>query len=375
MIRVDRIDPDAKPQAARFIDLGYRTYDGHALWVPPPRRDVALMLSRRKHPFYQRSDAAFFVAARDGRDVGRLAVLDNRPFNTYHGTAEASFYCFECEDDVEAASEMFARAFEWARARELTRIVGPKGFGAFDGYGILVDGFEHRPMMTMANYNLAHYGPLLERTGFAKEVDFVSFHLRKDTFVMPERVRRVADWATRKGALRIVPMQSRRALIRVARRIGQAYNRAFVENWEYYPLSEREIDFLVQQLMLFANPRLIKLITHGDDIVGFLFAFPDVSEALQRARGRLTPWTLLDVVLETRRTRWVAINGAGILPEYQRRGGNALLYTEIERTIRESRYEDADLPQVAETAVQMRRDLTGLGAVPYKTHRIYARDL
>ena len=31
--------------------------------------------------------------------------------------------------------------------------------------------------------------------------------------------------------------------------------------------------------------------------------------------------------------------------------------------------------QVAETAVQMRRDLTGLGAEPYKTHRIYARDL
>jgi hypothetical protein len=71
----------------------------------------------------------------------------------------------------------------------------------------------------------------------------------------------------------------------------------------------------------------------------------------------------------------VAINGAGILPEYQNRGGNALLYTEIERTIRESRFFHADLTQVAETAVQMRRDLTGLGAEPYKTHRVYARDL
>jgi hypothetical protein len=170
-------------------------------------------------------------------------------------------------------------------------------------------------------------------------------------------------------------MNSRRALIKVARHIGETYNRAFAGNWEYYPLSDREIDLVVRQLIVLANPRLIKLIAHADDIVGFLLAFPDVSGALQRARGRLTPWTITDLLLEARRTPWAAINGAGILPAYQGRGGNALLYLEMERTIRGSQYCHADLPQVAETAVQMRRDLAALGAVPYKTHRIYGRDL
>jgi hypothetical protein len=113
----------------------------------------------------------------------------------------------------------------------------------------------------------------------------------------------------------------------------------------------------------------------GDELVGFLFAFPDVSAALQRMRGRLTPWGLVDVALEARRTRWVALNGAGILPEYQGRGGNALLYVEIERAIRASRFDYAELPQVAETAVQMRRDLEELGARPRKTHRVYGRDV
>jgi hypothetical protein len=80
-------------------------------------------------------------------------------------------------------------------------------------------------------------------------------------------------------------------------------------------------------------------------------------------------------LIEMRRTTWVALNGAGILPAFQGRGGNALLYCEIERTIRESGYSEADLPQVADTAVQMRRDLAELGARPYKTHRIYAREL
>jgi hypothetical protein len=215
----------------------------------------------------------------------------------------------------------------------------------------------------------------VEAAGFAKDIDFVSFTLDRDTFVMPERVRRIAARTMEKGSLRVFPLSGKRQLVRVARRIGETYNRAFVANWEYYPLSVREIDYLVQQLVLFANPRLIKLIARGDEIVGFLFAFPDVSAALQRARGRITPWGIADMLLETRRTRWVAMNGAGILPEHQNRGGNAILYTEMERTIRESHFVFADLPQVAETAVQMRRDLAELGARPYKTHRIYARDL
>jgi hypothetical protein len=375
VIRVDGIDRDSERDVARFVALADRLYDTHALWVPPLRRDIALMMNARRHPFYERSDAAFFVAVRDGRDAGRLAVLDHRPSNDFHGTRDAWFYLFECEDEPACAASLFGRAFEWARGRGLTRMVGPRGFSAFDGYGILVTGFEHRPMMTMANYNLAYYGPLLEGLGFEKLVDYESFRLEKQTFVMPERVRQAADRVRRHGSLRVVSMTSRYALVRRARSIGQAYNRAFTCNWEYYPLSEREVDFLVRQLILLASPRLIKLIAHGDEIVGFLFAFPDVSGALQRARGRLTPWAVLDLLRETGRTEWVAMNGAGILPEHQGHGGNALLYTEMERTIRESRYNYADLPQVAETAVQMRHDLTRLGAVPYKTHRIYARQL
>lgn len=374
-LRIDDIDTDTRREVRRFVDLAYHLYRRHALWVPPLRRDAAAMLNRRAHPFYERSDAAFFVAARDGRDVGRIAVLDHRPYNAHHGTRDATFYSFECQDDREAFDGLLARCAEWAHVRGLTRLVGPKGFSALDGYGILVDGFDHRPMMTMTNYNLPYYPRLFEEAGFTKVVDFVSFYIDTRTFVMPDRVRRVADRATRTGYLRVHPLESRRQLLATARRIGEAYNRAFVENWEYYPLSEREIAFLVEQLVVFANPRLIKLISHRDELVGFLFAFPDVSGALQRARGRLTPWTVADVLIDARRTRWLALNGAGILPAYQGHGGNAVLYTEMERAVRGTRYLHADLPQVADSAVLMRHDLGTLGARPYKVHRVYARPI
>ena len=133
--------------------------------------------------------------------------------------------------------------------------------------------------------------------------------------------------------------------------------------------------FLTDNLMLVADYRLIKIITHQDEVVGFLLAFPDVSAALQRARGHLLPFGLVDLMLEMRRTKWVSLNGAGILPEYQGIGGNALLYSEIEKTIGEFKFREADLTQVAESASNMRHDLENVGGRAYKNHRVYRRAL
>ncbi len=127
--------------------------------------------------------------------------------------------------------------------------------------------------------------------------------------------------------------------------------------------------------MMVADPRLIKIITHEDEVVGFVFAFPDVSAALQRAKGHLHPLAIADLLIEMKRTKWVSLNGAGILPEFQGRGGNALMYAELENTIKEFGFLHADLTQVAETAVQMRRDLENVGGKAYKNHRVYSRDI
>jgi hypothetical protein len=375
MIRTEKLDTRSRSQVSRFVDLPFRLYRKHPQWVPPLRRDVILALNRSKHPFYEQSDAEFFIACKNDRDVGRIAVLDNRPYNAHHATRQADFCFFDCEEDFEAARALFGCARDWARSRGLDRLVGPKGLTPLDPYGILIDGFEQRQMMTMVNYNYPYYSGLVEGFGFRKEVDFVSCRLSRDTFRMPDRIRRIAGRVMERGGLRVLKFRDRRELLAWAPRIGQAYNKAFVRNWEYCPLTDAEVGFLVKSLVQVADPRLIKIIVHGEDAVGFLFTFPDISAALQRMRGRLFPFGPLYLMLEFRRTRWLALNGAGILPEFQGRGGNALLYTELEKTVRESGYQHGHLTQIAETAVQMRRDLEELGAVPIKNHRVYALDL
>ena len=375
MLTIEKLDTNNKDHVRRFTRLPFRLYSGHPQWVPPLLIDSETQLNRKKHPFFEHSAVDFFLAVADGRDVGRIAAIENKPFNEYHGTRKAQFYFFDSEDDQEIADKLFERVFEWSYARGLDHVVGPKGISPFDGYGIQTEGFEHRQMMNMMNYNYSYYPQLVEAAGFSREVDFVSCYVETSTFQLPERVHTIAERVQKRGALRVLKLESKKDLRKVASQVGQAYNKAFVNNWEYYPLSEREVQFVVDTLMQVIVPRLAKLIVHEEQVVGFVLGFPDISAAMQRIKGRLLPFGIIDLLLEMRRTDWISLNGAGILPEFQGRGGNALLYSEMVKTLGDFQFKHAELTQVANTAVQMRNDLKNLNAKEYKNHRVYSRDI
>ncbi len=375
MLTVEKIDTASKLQVRRFVQFPFQIYKNDPQWVPPLWVDVEAQLNRKKYPFYEHSDADFFIAVRDGQDVGRIACIENRPFNKFHGTHKAQFYFYESVDDQDVANALFERLFDWARKRGLDTVIGPKGISVIDGYGLLVEGFEYRQMMSQMTHNPPYYVRQVEALGFTKEVDFVSCYADIADFHFPERVHRIAERVEKRGELRVQRFRTMAELRAWVKRIGEAYNRSFVNNWEYYPLSEREVSFVLDTLQTVADPTLIKVIVHGDDVVGFLFAFPELGAAIQRCKGRLLPFGLPDLLLEMRRTNWVAVNSAGVLPEFQGRGGNALLYAEMENTVRSKKqFEHAALYQVAETAVDMRRDLfENIGGIRYKNHRVFTR--
>jgi hypothetical protein len=374
MVTIEKVDTQNKKQVKRFVQYYYDLYRSCPQWVPPIFADAYLPLNRSKHPFFEHSDGDFFLALRDGQVVGRIFAGENKPFNAYHSTKKAQFYFFDSENDLATAQALFDTTFDWARRRGLDMMIGPKGLSPFDGYGIQVEGTEHRQMMTMMTYNYDYYPKLVEALGFEKEVDFVSCYLPVESFKMPERVERIAKRVLERGSLWVKNFKSKRELITWAQRIGETYNRTFIKNWEYYPFTQGDIDYAVQNVFMVADPRLIKLIMHGDDIVGFLFAFPDVSAALQRVKGHLWPFGILDLLIDMKRAKTVSGNGMGVLPEFQGIGGNALLYYEMGETVLGfHQFEHLEMTQVAETAHQMRSDLKNLNGVEYKNHRVYRK--
>jgi hypothetical protein len=370
-MKITEIDTTDRRQVRRFLRLPFRLYRQTSQWVPPLEGDARLMLDRRRHPFYRHSQAAFLLAERDGQIVGRLAVLDNRNYNAFNHERTAFFYLFECEDDREISQGLFEGAIAWARARGLDKILGPKGLTATDGMGLLVSGFEHRPALGIP-YNLPYYAGLVEAAGFEASGEVVSGYLSRE-INFPERIHQLAEIVRRRRGLRVARYQNRRDLRALIPQLGKMYNAVLEGTSGNVPLTQDEIETIARQMLTFADPHLVKIVFKDDEPVGFLFAYPDISAALQRTRGRLFPLGWIDVLLEFRRTRWVNINGAGMIEKYRGLGGTALLFSEMYKSVREGHFDHADIVQIGVENQNMQREMRDLGIDFYKTHRMYQR--
>jgi hypothetical protein len=156
-------------------------------------------------------------------------------------------------------------------------------------------------------------------------------------------------------------------------KIQRVNNEAFTEVWGYYPLDDAEVQMIGKQMLSVANPRLMKVVMKGDDIAGFAFVFPDISDALKQVRGRLWPFGWIRVLLAMKTTRRMSGNGVGLLPEYQGMGGSTLLYVELAKTLKAAKATHCDLAQAMETNVKSLGDMNAIGAQWYKRHRVYRR--
>jgi hypothetical protein len=275
---------------------------------------------------------------------------------------------------VDAARGLFTAAFDWARTRGLTKILGPKGFTPLDGFGLLVKGFEHRPAFGLP-YNPAYYVDLIEAQGFTNRGESVSGYLGT-SIQFPERVHELAERIAKRRGLRIARSNTRAELRALMPHIKELYNSSLEGTTGNTPLTDEEINSLANQLLWLADPKLIKLVMKEDKAVGFLFAYPDVSAALQKTKGKLFPFGWLTLLRELKRTDWLNINGAGLLPEYRGSGGTAILYSEIFKSVRESgQFKHAEVVQIGVENEAMQREMENFGIDFYKIHRVYQREI
>jgi GNAT superfamily N-acetyltransferase len=371
---VTQIDLSNRRQVKDFLDLPFRIYADIAQWVPPLGTDERIRLDPKRYPFYRHSRAGFFLAYEGTRVLGRLAVIDNRLYNQYNHEATAFFYLFECENDRETASALFEAACDWARDRGLSKLLGPKGFTVLDGFGLLVKGFEHRPAFGLP-YNPPYYPELIEAAGFQHERDAVSGYLGTD-IRFPERIHELAERIAERRGLRVARYRTRKDLRAFVPRLKELYNNALRGTAGNAPLTDAEVKMMANQLLWFADPRLLKIVYRGEEPVGFLMAYPDISAALQKTRGRLFPLGWIALLREFKRTDWLNINGAGLLPEYRGSGGTAILYSELFKSVVETgQFKHAEVIQIGAENENMLRDLENFGVDFYKVHRTYARNL
>jgi GNAT superfamily N-acetyltransferase len=374
-----KLDPTNKKQVQDFLDLPFRIYKDIPQWVPPLQMDERVRLDPNRYPFYKHSQAGFFLAYEGSRVVGRITAIDNRLYNEHNQSSTGFFYLFECEKNQEVAKALFEAACDWARKRGLTQMLGPKGFTVLDGFGLLVKGFEHRPAFGLP-YNPSYYPELIENAGFKPERDAISAYISAD-IQFPQRIHELAERLAKRRGLRIARYRTRKDLRAFVPKMKELYNNALRGTAENAPITDDEVKMMADQLLRFADPRLLKVVMKVEDSgieepVGFLMAYPDISAALQKTNGKLFPFGWITILREFKRTDFLNINGAGLLPEYRGSGGTAILYSELFKSVVEtSQFKHAEIIQIGTENENMLRDLANFGVDSYKTHRTYILNL
>lgn len=376
-MQIHTIDTTSKKDVNRWVDLPYRLYKDNPYYVPMLKGGVRKLLDKTRHPFFEHSEADFLIAEQDGEVLARICVMENRHYNEYHGEKAAFFGYFDCAEDIEAARAIFNAVSEWTAARGLDTVYGPKGLIGAAAGGVLVEGFDLRAALDIA-YNYPYYDEYIKDSGFEQYRDLLSgfIHRKNEEENIPDRVRRIAERMAERGGFSARRFKSKDELRAMVPEIGELHRQAFVEIPGYYPMTDAEFEMMADDLVMIADPQLMTLVMKDDQIAGFLFVYPDLSEGLQKAKGSLFPFGWWHILQARKKTDWVIFNGVGILPEYQGRGANAVMYLEIARTILDSpQYLHAEFVQVGLENKRSMADQLTFGIEWTKTHRVYKKTL
>lgn len=329
MIEVKQISP-TKANLKKFTQFQIDLYANNPYYVPPLVSDDVRTLNPSDNPAFDFCEAAYFMAYRDGKPAGRIAGIINHQVNNDSGHKKARFGFVDFIDDPEVSAALFKAVEDWARGRGMKHLIGPLGFTDLDHEGMLVEGFEE--LGTMATiYNYPYYPQHIERLGYRKESDWVEFIMDVPDGI-PEKYARIADIVRRKYKLRNLHYTSRRRIKdEYGRALFHLINEAYDGLYEYSHLSERQIDYYISLYLDLLNLDLVSLVVDENDLlVGVGISMPSMSRALQKSRGKMLPfgWWHLLKGLKGKNDR-VDLMLVAVRPEYQNKGVNALLFTDL----------------------------------------------
>jgi len=361
----------------RFIDLPYRLHARDPVWVPPLRRDVELLLSRTRNPFFEHADAEYFLAERDGQVVGRIAAISNRLHNETHADRVGFFGFFESIEDQAVANALLEAAADWCRKHDHDVLRGPASFSVNDECGLLVEGFDTPPALMMP-HNPRYYISLVERAGFTKAKDLWVYQGgTEERYVpVPERLARGTELIRQRQGITLRSLQMKDFQGEVER-IKELYNAAWEKNWGFVPMTEHEIDHLAEQFKPVVIPDLVPMAEKDGKLIGFGIALPDLNVVFRRHRsGRLFPM-ILDLLwsLWMKRIRRARILLLGVHPEYRGKGIDAMLYHWIWTKSGERRIYWGEAGWILEDNPAMNAGLEKMTFRVYKTYRLYDRSI
>ncbi|MEI9964899.1 MAG: dATP pyrophosphohydrolase [Caulobacteraceae bacterium] len=374
---IEIIPVSSKAELHRFVALPARLNAKDPAWITPLFMEREEALTPKTNPFFEHADYQFWLARRDGRDVGRVSAQIDHLAPTDPADPAGYFGMIAAEDDPAIFAALFAVAEAWLRERGRTRAIGPFNLSINEETGLLVEGFETPPMVMMG-HEPRYAGARVEEQGYAKVKDVYAY-LVDITADFPAKVRQRVDRPLPEGVrLRRLDFKKYEQEVRV---MTEIMNEAWANNWGYTPITEAETLQLAKSMKPVINGDLVWFAQIDGEDAGFGVCLPNVNEAIRGLDGKLLPfgWATLLWRLKVSGVKSARVPLMGVKRKFAAgfRGTLLpfLLIDAMRREARKAGIEKVELSWILEDNRPMRAICEATASTRYKTYRLYEKRL
>lgn len=370
MANVEVIEVESSSQLNQFIDYPSKLYKDDPNYVAHLKMERKEFFDFDKNPFYKLAKVKLFLAKKEGKVCGRIATCVNYQHNQYHEENVGFFGFFECPDDYEIAQLLLKVAMIHLKKEGAEKMRGPMNFSTNHECGFLVEGFDSPPSVMMT-YNQPYLPKLAEKFGLRKAMDLLALKVSKEGGISP-RIEKVVNRLAERSNFKIRSLNMKN-FDKEVELIRNVYNSAWQHNWGFVPMTEDEFNYTAKDLKQVVDPDIVFVVEHEGKPVAFSLALPDINKALIYLKGKLLPFGILKLLWHTKiknKVKSARLVTFGVVPEYQKRGLDSLLFLHTFKTGVSKGYDFAELSWILETNDLMRNSAKEMGAVPYKKYRI-----
>lgn len=364
----------------RFIRVPWvvnRLHHPSPHWVPPLLMDRRDYLNEQKNPFWEHAKAAFWIAHRDGQDIGRIAAVRDEDYVKFHGEPTGYYGMFECIDDDDVAAALIAKADAWLKDAGCDRAIGPLELSTNYMSGALIEGFDRDPGVNMP-YNPPYYDRLLQAQGLSKGRDLYYWGI-DTTQDPPPRIARLAERVKKKSAIEIRHMNMKRWDDEVQTCLD-IYNDAWEHNWGFVPVGEKEFHHIAKDLKMVIKEDLGLIAEVDGEPVAFCLSIIDVNPTMKKIDGRLFPTGIFRLLWELMIRPAKYVRGGrlilmGIRAPYRGRGVDVLLMLETFLAAKRHGLDRGEIGWTLEDNMPVNRAIEHMGGERIAVHRVYEKRL
>ncbi len=339
-----------KKEMRRFVRFNWEMYKNCPYAVPDLLEDTLDTFNPKKNPAFRFCEAECFIAEREGKMVGRVAAIINRKANERWKEKNVRFGWIDFIDDINVSKALLDTVAQWGKERGMDTIVGPLGFTDMDPEGMLTEGYDHLSTMNSI-YNFPYYPEHLRRLGYEKETTwverrvFVPLGEHRANF---ENYKRIADMVRKRYGFRLRKFKNKKEIREggYIKKVLDVVNKAYANLYGYSELTEEQMNTYANQYLTYLDKRYLGVVENAEgEVIGMGICITSLSRAIQKAKARMFPfgWYHLSKALWfNKHPQILDMLLVGVLPEYQNKGVNALIFADIIPKAIEDGYEWAE---------------------------------